>query len=237
MDRGVWWTAVHGVAKSQTWLSHWAQAGKTHCHWCLCLPVCYKTSILWRFPPLICGRAWQFSHILIVLSCSSIPTLHRGLPLPTWSCQSPTLPAGGSLWLMRIWRLLQGWGVAHHKPHPQISSKPLSSRWINLRDCLQTSSSGAQMESKCHLGLVLYLSAILSPTTWSLSLPLRDQQYIEPSPEDHFFHESIGLAWHWMAMPQTVSKHFCIPLWDHLRSHDTGLVPHIRYRLPSPHSF
>ena len=22
MDRGAWWTAVHGVAKSQTWLSH-----------------------------------------------------------------------------------------------------------------------------------------------------------------------------------------------------------------------
>lgn len=136
----------------------------------------------------------------------------------------PTPPGGGSLWLMRIWRLLQGWGVAHHNPSPQISSKPLSSRWIDPRDCLQTSSSGAQVESKCHLGLVLYPSAILSPTTWSLSLPLRDQQYIEPSPEDHFCCESIGLGWHWMAMPQTVSKHFCIPLWDCLRSHDTRLV-------------
>ena len=28
MDRGAWWAAVHGVAKSQTWLSYWAH---THC--------------------------------------------------------------------------------------------------------------------------------------------------------------------------------------------------------------
>ena len=25
MDRGAWWTTVHGVAKSWTWLSNWAQ--------------------------------------------------------------------------------------------------------------------------------------------------------------------------------------------------------------------
>ena len=25
MDRGAWWAAVHGVAKSRTWLSDWAQ--------------------------------------------------------------------------------------------------------------------------------------------------------------------------------------------------------------------
>ena len=26
VDRGAWWTTVHGVAKSQTWLNHWACA-------------------------------------------------------------------------------------------------------------------------------------------------------------------------------------------------------------------
>ena len=26
MDRGSWWARVHGVAKSQTWLSNWAQS-------------------------------------------------------------------------------------------------------------------------------------------------------------------------------------------------------------------
>ena len=34
-DRGAWWTTVHGVAKSQTWLSHWARVRareRTHTH-------------------------------------------------------------------------------------------------------------------------------------------------------------------------------------------------------------
>ena len=40
MERGAWWTTVHGVAKNQTWLSNWAKTGSfqltqsPHCHLC-----------------------------------------------------------------------------------------------------------------------------------------------------------------------------------------------------------
>ena len=35
MDRGAWWAAVHGAAKSQTWLSNWVHeraCARTHTH-------------------------------------------------------------------------------------------------------------------------------------------------------------------------------------------------------------
>ena len=32
MDRGAWWATVHGVTKSQTWLSTWSNHFPTH-HW------------------------------------------------------------------------------------------------------------------------------------------------------------------------------------------------------------
>ena len=36
MDRGAWWATVQGVAKSRTWLSHWAHT-QTHRFKALCL--------------------------------------------------------------------------------------------------------------------------------------------------------------------------------------------------------
>ena len=32
MDREAWWTTVHGVAKSQMWMSDWAPPPHTHIH-------------------------------------------------------------------------------------------------------------------------------------------------------------------------------------------------------------
>ena len=39
MDREAWRAAVHGVAKSQTWLSDWTELNEARDHLCSCLPL------------------------------------------------------------------------------------------------------------------------------------------------------------------------------------------------------
>ena len=55
MGRGIWWATVHGVAKSQTWLSNWAGRHE-------CLPLgCMKYRICRH--PFIITKTHQFSSV------------------------------------------------------------------------------------------------------------------------------------------------------------------------------
>ena len=59
MDRGAWWATVHGVAKSQTWLSSWVHSMQS-------LWACF----LWEWWIIKCyflGLSWGFTEIIIMI--------------------------------------------------------------------------------------------------------------------------------------------------------------------------
>ena len=71
MDRGSWWAAVHGVAKSQTWLSDW------HCH-------TFQTCLLQlRLVWVDDLSQWRGAHLDCQLSSSGflLSSIHRSFPL------------------------------------------------------------------------------------------------------------------------------------------------------------
>ena len=71
MDRGPWWAAVHGVAKSQTWLSDW------HCHtFRACL---LQLRVVWVDDL----SQWRGTHLDCQLSSSGflLSSIHRSFPL------------------------------------------------------------------------------------------------------------------------------------------------------------
>ena len=63
MDREAWRAAVHGVAKSQTWLSDWTELNRNH------FKICHNivsSASLNSFPQVVTG------HICILCSCCSV---------------------------------------------------------------------------------------------------------------------------------------------------------------------
>ena len=117
MDRGAWWATVHGVTKSQTWLSDWAQS-----HF-----LTYKVSVLYTTVTVL-----EFGYLKEYLSPKfSWTEPHPGLwPLQKirsyetqwfcWTCYPPTL-AFHVLWLpgtvfVHILRNFYGAEVPKHSP-------------------------------------------------------------------------------------------------------------------------
>ena len=80
MDREAWWAAIHGVAKSRTWLSNW-----TELNW-MCIFQCYSLNSFHPFLPLLCLQV----HSLFV----SIPALKSGSSVPGEGNSSPLQYSG-----------------------------------------------------------------------------------------------------------------------------------------------
>ena len=78
MDRGVWWAAVHGVAKSQTWLSmHAPWLYHVSYHFCTCLTF-YPVKICWDLSStevvflVFCAQCVGGSCTILFLPCHFI---------------------------------------------------------------------------------------------------------------------------------------------------------------------
>ena len=63
-DRGAWCVAVHGVAKSQTWLSNWKTTATTDltifAFNCFRLEVCWDTQVPWHQEMFLEGTVFHF---------------------------------------------------------------------------------------------------------------------------------------------------------------------------------
>ena len=95
MDRGTWWTIVHGVSKSQTWLSNWAQSSIIYMSIHLLMNI-MNTSITWLlrvvllgasrymclfkldFSPDICPEVELLDHVVVQSIWNLYTVLHSG---------------------------------------------------------------------------------------------------------------------------------------------------------------
>ena len=69
MDREAWCAAVHGVAKSWTWLSDWTDSLKgTECHLKGHLPITYMCILIWQISVSIQGQFWFISSSWVLFS-------------------------------------------------------------------------------------------------------------------------------------------------------------------------
>ena len=69
MDREAWRAAVHGVAKSWTWLSDWTDSLKgIECHLKGHLPITYMCILIWQISVSIQGQFWFISSSWVLFS-------------------------------------------------------------------------------------------------------------------------------------------------------------------------